>query len=255
MASPSDGLAILLPPSETKALGGEGPALDIGRLAFAAELTDARKRLLDAVVALSAAPDAARTALGLTVHQDDQIALNAELLTSPTTEALRRYTGVLYDALGYRSLRPAMRERARAQVFVASALFGIVAGGDPVPAYRLSAGSVLPDLGRLIPIWKPALSPVLTTLPGFVVDLRSGAYAALAPVSTAVTVRVLAEHPDGSRTVVSHFSKHHKGLLARALLRARTTPTTVEGVVKVARRAGLRVEHPSARQIDVLTSL
>ena len=38
-------------------------------------------------------------------------------------------------------------------------------------------------------------------------DLRSGSYAALAPVPGAVTLEVLSERPDGSRAVVSHFNK------------------------------------------------
>ena len=76
---------------------------------------------------------------------------------------------------------------------------------------------------------------MLAALDGLVVDLRSGSYAALAPVPGAVTVQVLSERPDGTRTVVSHFNKAHKGRLARLLRhddrragRRRATPGAAE---------------------------
>jgi cytoplasmic iron level regulating protein YaaA (DUF328/UPF0246 family) len=76
-----------------------------------------------------------------------------------------------------------------------------------------------------------------------VVDLRSGSYAALGRVPGAVTVNVLAERPDGSRSVVSHFNKAHKGRLARVLASTRAEPTDAAAVAAVARRAGMRVER------------
>ena len=76
-----------------------------------------------------------------------------------------------------------------------------------------------------------------------VVDLRSGSYAALGRVPGAVAVDVLAEHPDGRRTVVSHFNKAHKGRLARALASSRSEPGDAAAVAVIARRAGMRVER------------
>ena len=76
-----------------------------------------------------------------------------------------------------------------------------------------------------------------------VVDLRSGSYAALGRVAGAVTVNVLAERPDGSRSVVSHFNKAHKGRLARVLASSRAEPSDAAGIAAIARRAGMRVER------------
>lgn len=81
------------------------------------------------------------------------------------------------------------------------------------------------------------------------VDLRSGSYAALGPVPGAVTATVLTEQPDGSRSVVSHFNKAHKGLLARALALTRAEPSDARAVARVARAAGLRVEVQEAELI------
>ena len=235
-------MLVLLPPSETKHPGGDGAPLDLRALS-APELTPAREELVGALVRLAADLPAARTALGLSAGQDAEIVRNARLWTSPTLPALTRYTGVLYDALDVRSLTRAQRARAGRRLAVASALFGLVRGADPVPAYRLSATSSLPEVASLRTFWRPALSPLLGGLDELVVDLRSGAYAALAPAPGALTVRVLSERPDGTRSVVSHVSKAHKGRLARSLVTTASEPADAGALRRLLRRAGLHVEH------------
>jgi cytoplasmic iron level regulating protein YaaA (DUF328/UPF0246 family) len=207
---------ILLPPSEGKSTGGKGPPLDLDRLSFPS-LTPVRRRLVAAVEQLARdRPDELRSALDLTPRQDAELAADSALSTSPTRPALRRYNGVLYDALGYATLEGTARRRANSSLVIASALFGLVRATDRIPAYRLSGGTVLPGLGGLAPLWRPAIEPELSAAPGLVVDLRSGVYAGLARVPGAVDVRVLREAA-GRRTVVSHDNKYTKGLLARAL--------------------------------------
>ena len=147
------------------------------------------------------------------------------------------------------------RTRAAERVAICSALFGLVRADDPIPAYRLSGGSKVPALGSLAKLWKPVLSPILAEAreEGLVVDLRSGAYRTLAPAPGALTVRVLTERNDGTRAVVSHFNKHHKGLLARALTLTTAEPKDVKAVARVASKAGLRVEVASDTELIVLT--
>ena len=244
-------MLVLLPPSETKHPGGDGAPLDLTALS-APELTPVRIELIENLVKLAADPPASRAALGLSPAQDDEIARNAALWTSPTHPALARYTGVLYDALDLPSLTRAQRARASRRLAVGSALFGLLRADDPVPAYRLSAGSSLPGLPTLRSLWRPALSAVLEGHEGLVVDLRSGSYAALAPVPGAVTVQVLSERPDGTRAVVSHFNKAHKGRLARLLA---TTTAEPDGVVRLRgllRRAGLHVEHDGGTALTLV---
>lgn len=241
-------MLVLLPPSETKAAGGRRVPMDLAALGHP-ELNDVRRTLVDAVVALAADVDASAAALGLGPAQRHEVARNAALLTSPTLPALRRYTGVLYSTLDVRTLTP----RARGRLAVGSALFGVLRATDPVPAYRLSAGSTLPGLGSLRTLWRPVLTPVLAAVDGLVVDLRSGAYAALGPVPGAVTATVLTERPDGTRSVVSHVNKAHKGLLARVLASSRAEPHDAAGVARVAARAGLRVELAGEHEVVVLT--
>ncbi|KJV01214.1 peroxide stress protein YaaA [Rhodococcus sp. 05-2256-B2] len=246
-------MLILLPPSETKSDGGSGAPLDLDRLSLPS-LLPLRRTLADALVRLSDDLDASITALGLGPTQVDEIERNARLFTSPTTPALRRYTGVLYDALGASTFTRAGRARADARLWIGSALFGAVRASDPIPAYRLSGGSTIPGFGTLRSHWKPELSDaILAEDEGIVVDLRSGTYQQLGPIPGAITATVLTEKPDGSRSVVSHFNKHHKGLLARALTLTTAEPRDVKAVARVASKAGLRVEVASDTELIVLT--
>ncbi|MBF6239100.1 peroxide stress protein YaaA [Nocardia otitidiscaviarum] len=247
-------MLVLLPPSETKSDGGSGGPLDLDALSLP-QLTKVRDRLCTELTALAADPDTARAALGLGKGADAEIARNAALRSSPTRPALDRYTGVLYDALDAASFTKAQRAKAQARVGIGSALFGVVRAGDPIPAYRLSGGSKLPGLPTLQSVWKEVLPQALRdeTEGELVVDLRSGTYQQLGRVPGAVTATVLTERPDGSRTVVSHFNKHHKGLLARALVLTRSEPTDVRGLARVAEKAGLRVEIASPTELLVIT--
>jgi cytoplasmic iron level regulating protein YaaA (DUF328/UPF0246 family) len=235
---------VLLPPSETKRAGGDGPPLRLEALG-SPELGPLRAALVDELIALSADRPASRKALGISASQDCEIDRNAALRSAPTLPAINRYTGVLYDALDVESLRGATASRAHARLAVGSALFGLLRADDAVPAYRLSATSKLPGRPTLAARWRPVLEPVLAGLAAdeLIVDLRSGSYAALGRLPGAVEVDVLSEHSDGHRTVVTHFNKAHKGLLARALAGSRAEPTDAAGVAAVARRAGLRVER------------
>ncbi|TPG33618.1 peroxide stress protein YaaA [Mycolicibacterium hodleri] len=246
-------MIVLLPPSETKRDGGDGPPLRLEALT-SPELGPLRKALVDELIALSADRPAARRALGISASQDGEIDRNAALLTAPTMPAIERYTGVLYDALDVASLRGAAASRARARLAVSSALFGLLRADDAVPAYRLSAGSKLPGGATLAARWRPVLEPVLARLAGaeLVVDLRSGSYAALGRLPGAVDVDVVAEHADGRRTIVSHFNKAHKGRLARVLASSRSEPNDASAVAALARRAGMRVERKGNELIVVV---
>jgi cytoplasmic iron level regulating protein YaaA (DUF328/UPF0246 family) len=79
------------------------------------------------------------------------------------------------------------------------------------------------------------------------VDLRSGAYANLARLPKAVTVRVVTE----VGTTISHFNKAYKGRLARVLGTARSEPSTVTGLIRVARNAGLDMRRTGDNTVDL----
>lgn len=181
--------------------------------------------------------------LGLSERLRPEAEANRELLTSATLPAVERYTGVLYDALGAATLPE------RGQLAVGSALFGLVGADDPIPRYRLSGGTRLG--GRTMRSrWGRSISEVLSGVEGLVVDLRSGAYQQLGPLPGAVTVRVEKRLADGTRKVVSHFNKHHKGVLARELSGRRAE--SIEEVAAVAEAAGMTVEITSVTQLTLV---
>lgn len=244
---------VLLPPSETKRAGGDEPPLKLETLSYP-DLNPLRAELADDLTALAVDAPASRKALSLSAGQDAEIGHNLALWESPTLPAILRYTGVLYDALDVESLNGAAAARARARLAVGSALFGVLRADDLIPAYRLSATSKLPGRPSLTARWRPVLEPVLAEIAAqdLVVDLRSGAYAALGRVPGAVEVDVLAEYPDGQRKVVSHFNKAHKGRLARALAGSRAEPDTAAKVAAVARRAGMTVERDGSQLTVVI---
>ena len=246
---------ILLSPSETKSVGGSGAPLDLTALSLPS-LGDTRTMVAETLVSLCTGdPEAARAALGLSERLAGEVDLNAQLWSSPTAPALSRYTGVLYDALDQPSLSGAARARAEARLWVGSALFGLVGASDPIPHYRLSAATKLPGLGTLRSVWKPSLTAATAAWADeLVVDLRSGGYHQLGPVPGAVTVDVVTEYPDGTRKVVSHFSKFHKGLLARTLATSRAEMDDVASLLRVARRAGHTVEHGSDSVVTMVTA-
>ncbi|CAM3088644.1 peroxide stress protein YaaA [Skermania piniformis] len=247
-------MLVLLPPSETKFSGGRGAPLDLSALSLP-KLTPTRERLTRSLVELAADPAASRAALSLGIHAEDEIARNAALFTAATTPALRRYTGVLYDALAAPQFTRAQRAKAAARLMIGSALFGAVRADDPIPAYRLSGDSKLPGLPTLAALWRDELPTALAAEAAgeLVVDLRSELYRQLGRLPGAITATVLTEQADGTRSVVSHFNKHHKGLLARALVVTRADPTDVRGLARVAAKAGLRVETPAADRLVILT--
>ncbi|MCW2955511.1 MAG: hypothetical protein JWO69_380 [Thermoleophilia bacterium] len=247
------GMLILLPPSETKADGGDGAPLDLDALSWG-ELAAPRERVAKALVKLAERPKAAGKALGLGPTQLDEVERNLELLDAATMPAIERYTGVLYDALDIGSLTGETDARARRRLAIGSALFGLVRADDAIPAYRLSATSKLPRIGGLAPVWKPHLTPLLEGIVAreLLVDLRSGAYQALAPARGAVTVRVLNERADGARSVVSHFNKATKGRIARVLASSPDRHRhSVRDVVKFLRADGLEVEHEAERPLHL----
>ena len=238
-------MLIVLPPSETKAPGGEMDGIDVS---FPA-LDPVRAEIMDDLAALSV--DDMMTALKLPATKRDEAAENLELRTAPVMPAIYRYTGVLYDALDASSLPSS----SLGHLAIGSALFGVVRAGDTIPRYRLSGGSKLPSGDGNQPTMKARWGSVITDAladQGFIVDMRSGAYQQLGPVPGAVTVRVESVQDDGSRKVASHFNKHYKGELARVLATApdADSVTDIEGVAAIAEAAGMTVELPGADSKD-----
>lgn len=247
-------MLILLPPSETKQVGGRGAPLDLGALALP-QLAPQREAVIDALIALSADEDAAARVLKLGPTQRGEAAVNAALRESATMAAADRYTGVLYDALGAASLAPAGRRWLGAHVLVHSAPFGPVGALDPIPSYRLGASTSLPGVAALRRVWAAEVTAALAALaPRFVLDLRSEAYVALGPVPSGVPsryVRVVSEGRDGAVRALNHFNKHAKGALVRRLAEERPRIGSAAAFRRWADAATLRVRENAEGELEL----
>jgi cytoplasmic iron level regulating protein YaaA (DUF328/UPF0246 family) len=246
----------LLPPSETKLDGGSGMSgLDLAALSFP-QLGDARRDVTDRLLALSSDREASMSALKLGPRLVSEVDRNKAVESSPTLPALARYTGVLFDPVGVADLDEAGWCWAHRHIAVHSALFGLVRAGDPIPAYRLSHDSRLPE-ASLRSTWSAPVASLLAELVregDFVVDLRSEGYVALGPAPRpgSAFVRVVSD-ATGRRRALNHFNKKSKGLLVRLLLRDRPELVDLADLIAWARGAGVVLEPSDDGQLVLVS--
>ncbi|MFD1716013.1 YaaA family protein [Amnibacterium flavum] len=248
-------MLLLLPPSETKRDGGTEPALDISSLAHP-RLATRRRAVVRAVARFAKTPDEMAASFKLGPKQAFEIKRNEVVTRSPTMPAIDRYTGVLYDGLDSATLSIAARDRAHEIVRIHSAMLGLVAALDMIPAYRLSYDSRLPEL-QLKAHWSDAVRRELAQHPGLVLDLRSGGYAALGPIPDdprAVALRVLARDETGEVRALNHFNKKAKGEFTRALLGADELPDDVGSLLDWADAAGFELRPGAVGELELVTS-
>lgn len=261
-------MLIILPPSETKATGGDGAPLSMENLLLSSQsekVTETRTRLASTLAEMT--DEDSLKLIGLKPTQAEHLERNAELLTSPTLPAIERYTGVAYDALdvnGQRTGTP-LDSAARQRLAIGSALFGVIGAEDMIPYYRLSAGSKVRVEGKAATVrsqWSKVLTPALEawrdSVPvasNGIIDLRSGGYLNLGPVKGALKLRVESEYPDGTRKVVSHFNKHYKGLVARQLAQASAdlgSENLAQDFCTILAESGFRTEIVDAENVTLV---
>lgn len=251
-------MRILLPPSETKRLGGGGSFVS-DSLLFHTELADARARVRKALEQVSSGELAAAKALKLGKTNLSERYLNLELDASGVMPAIERYTGVLYEALDVTSLSDAARQWMNAHVFIQSALFGLVSASDQIPAYRVSASSRLPTLsGTLKSVWQPAHEQLDWTRFGFILDLRSQDYVQLAPVPRGQGwyLRVVQRTDSGEVRALNHFNKAAKGHFVHKLAQAQVAVETAEELCEWANQNGFETTiDPVSHDITLITEL
>ena len=221
MASAAVQLGLLLPPSEGKALGGDGPTWTAGCGRFA-ELERRRSTLVRRLARLRGGNEKLLGVGGN--HLVAARLANATLVDAPSLPAWQRYTGVVWGGLDVASLPATARRTAFSSVVVVSGLLGLAALDDPTPEYRLKMGASLAPYGKLSTWWRPVLAESLTAwaAPRFVVDLLPNEHRAACGSAEMTGVRVAFVERNGK--VAGHDAKVAKGRLARHLLTTAGTP-------------------------------
>ena len=246
-------MRILLPPSAGKTTKESTNHLQLEKLWQAEHLTQTRRQLIDDVQNTALLADAAQI-FKLGPKNAHEISQNLEVYDAPALAAWQLYDGVLYQAAKFAQIFSSgdSSQGSQGQVgnhrgdqpqgsqgqggqgqleeltLVFSALFGPVRLTDLITPHRLSGSVKLPGQGSVASIWSKALKELLTQqLSGHViVDLRSAEYGAMyRPLRggecVMLNIGVAKVNPaTGKRSVVSHWAKHTRGLLAGALLRA-----------------------------------
>jgi cytoplasmic iron level regulating protein YaaA (DUF328/UPF0246 family) len=128
-----------------------------------------------------------------------------------------------------------------------SALFGLIGITDRIPAYRLSGDTVVPKIGSLTKFWSESISKLISDQDEFVIDLRSGNYVKLGPISKdvadqVVVPRIMQKMPKGAPKVVSHSNKATKGRLVRVIAQSSKSVTSVEQLADLAAKVALDVK-------------
>jgi cytoplasmic iron level regulating protein YaaA (DUF328/UPF0246 family) len=248
-------MLLLLPPSETKRVGGANLTIEQVHLSYG-QLTEARDAVLADLLLLCQDAALATKALKLSPQQLGDIESNLAILSAPTLPAYQRYGGTLYKAIGVESFTIHEVNQMRSHVLMQSALFGLISATDRIPWYRLSASTKLPNVS-LKQIWRDHQDAAWARLTGGpIIDLRSKAYADLAPIPEHMDsffVEVVAEGADGSRRALNHFNKTAKGELVGAFVRAKQAPETFAQLKAIAKKAGLGLER-DGKTIYLITS-
>jgi cytoplasmic iron level regulating protein YaaA (DUF328/UPF0246 family) len=149
-----------------------------------------------------------------------------KLETTQPTAAISVYTGVLYQALGWKTLSPAAQRRGESALAIISAKYGLVRPATKIESYKEKINNK-----AMAPIVSAALDPVSASL---IVDCRSSTYKTVwkAPADITVEIRV-STVVDGVRTVITHMSKKTRGEITRWLLQSRSTPKTPEDLYAI----------------------
>lgn len=249
-------MRILLPPSAGKTTKESTNHLQLEKLWQAEHLTQTRRQLIDDVQNTALLADAAQI-FKLGPKNAHEISQNLEVYDAPALAAWQLYDGVLYEAAKFAQIfsygacaqdgqgqgqgnqpqgsgqsqadqSQGLQRQLEELTLVFSALFGPVRLTDLITPHRLSGSVKLPGQGSVASIWSKALKELLTQqLSGHVVvDLRSAEYGAMYRPTRGsdcllLNIGVAKVNPaTGKRSVVSHWAKHTRGLLAGALLRA-----------------------------------
>lgn len=204
MAAPQ--VYILIPPSEGKQPGGNRPPLrkwPAGAGEMLQRLEKVKSGEWEKLLGVK----------GRVLQQ--AVDANRNIRSAPTLPAIERYSGVVYNAIDYPTLKKKEQEFLHRHVRIVSAVFGLVRPDQLIPDYKLKIDKLGADKH-----WLSLIAPQLEQ--GFVIDLlpkahrKAVAYGqGCAPEFTLIK--------DGRPKPAGHSGKHIKGRFIRFLAQRQMT--------------------------------
>jgi cytoplasmic iron level regulating protein YaaA (DUF328/UPF0246 family) len=200
-------MKILLAPAETKIEGGENLPLQKDIFFYSDEIIEAYEKYIE-----SASVEELSLWFGLKKISEVE-KYKRSIKDLPTTKAIKRYTGVAFEALDYNSLDKNSQNYIDTNVMLYSNLFGILKASDSIPEYKFKQGAILPTINQE-KYYKEHLKEKLDEyLDDEVLDLSAGYYQKYyKPTQNVITFKFL---KDGK--VVSHWAKHYRGEMVKQI--------------------------------------
>jgi len=201
-------MKILLAPSETKTIGGEG-SLNLDTLIFK-ELNTKREELITNYqnIINSADTESLKELFGLKKESEIQKYIN-NIYKEPVKKAIERYSGVAFDYIDYNNLEVDAKGYIDSNLLIFSNLFGVLKANDLIPIYKLKQGSKIAGV-KIEKFYNQALKESLDTYleNEDVLDIRAGYYDKFyKPNKKFTTLKFL----KGGK-VVSHWAKAYRGI-------------------------------------------
>lgn len=162
------GWILLIPPSENKAVPPEDApiysvARENGKLNSFDQLDDARMVVWRALVGAIDRGSGLESLFEVTgASLNEAVAWNRRAFEAPALPARDVYTGVMYEAIGFPSLKATERKLFDKNTLIVSALFGLLRPGDLIPPYKLKMGaSIGGRVGKPVSFWRRPVSEIL----------------------------------------------------------------------------------------------
>lgn len=125
--------------------------------------------------------------------------------------AIEVYTGVLYTALGWKTLTPSQQKLAQESIVIISAKYGAVRPLDPIQPYKekIVNKEMAPKVAQVLDAIESEL----------IIDCRSSTYQTVwqSPTEKTIEVKVFTL-VDGQKKVITHMSKKTRGEVTRHIL-------------------------------------
>lgn len=157
------------------------------------------------------------------------IEINTNILFTKTLPAIERYSGVVYNAINYRTLTSPAKNVFDDRVRIVSAVFGLLSSRELIPDYRCKINNFSADK-----FWRTIHSKALKNT--FVIDLLPQAHQKAIEYSDGFCVGF---HflKNGKRVPAGHHGKQIKGKFVRWLVQQ---PSIDEETLKGFRKDGFR---------------